>query len=195
MYINLSVSPYFGVSILVTTKRLHLSRALQCFLPTLRIFLMTENFCVSIKLSSITRMAMLTSSSVTYSRRCIFACASAIRIMDSIWRTVMGIEPVAFKKQKKNKNTHTWSKTLHYLMRTIVTVNAISSARRNNVFIRHRLPATSHEMCSTLRRTNEGFIEVSFPSSTYCFSAVRRYRLREHHLNRYLTVTTVISHL
>ena len=52
---------------------------------------------MSIKLSNMTLIAMLTSSSVTYSLRCIFACASAILIMDSICRTVMGMEPVAYE--------------------------------------------------------------------------------------------------
>ena len=61
-------------------------------------FLITENFWVSIKLSNMTLIAMLTSSSVTYSLRCIFACPSAILIMDSICRTVIGIEPVAWKR-------------------------------------------------------------------------------------------------
>ena len=67
---------------------------------TFLIFLITENFWVSMKLSSMTLIAMLTSSSVTYSRRCILAWASAILIMDSICRTVMGMEPVACRYYK-----------------------------------------------------------------------------------------------
>ena len=57
------------------------------------------------KLSSITLMAMLTSSSVTYSLKCILACASAIRIIDSMWRTVIGIEPVACGEQHSTEQT------------------------------------------------------------------------------------------
>ena len=79
-------------------------KILTRFQPTFLIFLMTENFCVSIKLSNMTLIAMFTSSSVTYSLRCILACASAIRIIDSMWRTVIGMEPVAYKtKQDKTK--------------------------------------------------------------------------------------------
>lgn len=82
-----------------TTQQLEKTR-LACKVLRVRtflIFLITENFWVSIKLSSMTLMAMLTSSSVTYSLRCIFAWASAIRIIDSMCRTVMGIEPVAYE--------------------------------------------------------------------------------------------------
>ena len=54
-----------------------------------------------------TLIAMFTSSSVTYSLRCILACASAIRIIDSMWRTVIGMEPVAYKtKQDKTKQNY-----------------------------------------------------------------------------------------
>ena len=57
-------------------------------------FLMTEYFWVSMKLSSMTLMAMSTSSLCTYSRRCMRAWASAMRMIDSMWRTVIGILPV-----------------------------------------------------------------------------------------------------
>ena len=36
-------------------------------------------------------MAVSTSSSLTYSRRCMAACASDMRMMDSRWRTAIGI--------------------------------------------------------------------------------------------------------
>ena len=66
------------------------------YLHTFRIVRMTEYFWVSMKDSNITRMAMLTSSSITYSRKWSLACASANRIMLSIWRTVIGMLPVAY---------------------------------------------------------------------------------------------------
>lgn len=71
----------------------------KCTTITFFMFLITEYFWVSIKLSSITRIAILTSSSCTYSRKCIRACASAIRIIDSICRTVIGILPVIWQKR------------------------------------------------------------------------------------------------
>lgn len=71
---------------------------------TFLILRMMLYFWVSIKLSSMTRIAMLTSSSFTYSRRCILAWASDIRITDSMWRTVMGILPVACVKKETNTN-------------------------------------------------------------------------------------------
>ena len=36
-------------------------------------------------------MAVSTSCSLTYSRRCMAACASLMRMMDSRWRTAMGM--------------------------------------------------------------------------------------------------------
>jgi len=62
---------------------------------TFLILFMMLNFCVEMKLSSTMRIAMLTSSSLTYSRRCMRACASDMRIIDSMCRTVIGILPVA----------------------------------------------------------------------------------------------------
>lgn len=59
---------------------------------------MTEYFWVSTKLSSINLIARLRSSSSTFSRKCIFALASAIRIILSMWRTVIGRLPVACGK-------------------------------------------------------------------------------------------------
>lgn len=50
----------------------------------------TPNFCVEIKESSRTRIAMSTSSWVTCCLRCILACASDIRIIDSICLTAIG---------------------------------------------------------------------------------------------------------
>lgn len=60
-----------------------------------RIALATLSFWAEMKVSRRTRMARLMSSSRTCSRRCILAFASAIRIMLSKWRTVMGTDPGA----------------------------------------------------------------------------------------------------
>ena len=73
-------------------------RPLTCSTLTLRMFLITAYFCVSMKLSSMTRMAMSTSSPCTYSLRCMRALASAILMIDSTCRTVMGILPVRCMK-------------------------------------------------------------------------------------------------
>jgi len=62
----------------------------QMFFNTSLRVLWTPNFWVDMKESSRTRMAILTSSSVTYCLRCILACASDIRIMDS--RCLVAIE-------------------------------------------------------------------------------------------------------
>lgn len=61
---------------------------------TVRIFFITLNFWASMKLSSSTRMAMLTSLSCTDSLKCILAWASDIRIILSMCRTVIGRLPV-----------------------------------------------------------------------------------------------------
>ena len=45
---------------------------------------------------------MLTSSSRTKSRRCMRACASDMRMMDSMWRTVMGMLPVAIDSRRSS---------------------------------------------------------------------------------------------
>lgn len=76
---------------------------------------MTEYFWVSMKDSSMTRMAMLTSSSITYSRKWSLACASAIRIILSMWRTVIGMLPVAYaamKARHKLQSNETLDSTL-----------------------------------------------------------------------------------
>ena len=65
-------------------------------------FLMTEYFCVSMKLSNMTLIAMSTSSLWTYSLRCMRAWASAIRMMDSMCLTVMGILPVLWVNGKEH---------------------------------------------------------------------------------------------
>lgn len=85
---------------------------------TFRIVRMTEYFWVSMKDSSMTRMAILTSSSMTCSRKWSLACASAIRIILSMWRTVIGMLPVAYdamqwRIKKENKSNQT--KPYHWL--------------------------------------------------------------------------------
>ena len=47
-------------------------------------------FCVEMNDSSITRMAMSMSPSDTKGRRCMRACASDMRTIDSTWRTATG---------------------------------------------------------------------------------------------------------
>lgn len=66
---------------------------------TFVIAFMMLNFCVDMKLSSISLMAMLTSFWLTDSRRWSLAWASAILIIDSMCLTVMGILPVAYGYQ------------------------------------------------------------------------------------------------
>lgn len=62
----------------------------------------TPNFWVEMNESSRTRIAMSTSSCVTCCLRCILACASDIRIMDSMCLTAMGTPcPCYMGKMKK----------------------------------------------------------------------------------------------
>lgn len=60
----------------------------------------TPNFCVETKESSKTRIAMSTSSCVTCCRRCILACASDIRIIDSMCLTAIGTPCPCYKGLK-----------------------------------------------------------------------------------------------
>jgi hypothetical protein len=52
-----------------------------------------------------TRIATLTSSCVTLSRRCMRACASLIRIMLSRWRTAMGRPPLRYDSLRSRAYT------------------------------------------------------------------------------------------
>lgn len=54
------------------------------------------------KLPTVTWIARSISSARTYSRRCIFALASDIRIMLSKCRTVIGNEPVASDSRRRS---------------------------------------------------------------------------------------------
>lgn len=61
------------------------------------------DFCAETKLPTMTWMARSMSSERTYSRRCILALASAMRIIDSRWRTVMGYEPVESDSRRSSE--------------------------------------------------------------------------------------------
>lgn len=61
-----------------------------------------ENFCELMNELSMTRMAMFTSSAVQYSRRCILACDSVMRMIDSTWRTVIGMLPFVIDSRRSS---------------------------------------------------------------------------------------------
>ena len=76
---------------------------------------MIDIFCALTKLSIATEMAKSMSSVRTYSRRDIFALASAIRIMLSRCRTVMGKEPVAADSRRRSaKRRESFSESRSY---------------------------------------------------------------------------------
>ena len=70
--------------------------------PRCSCFLMLD-FCADTKLPTMTWIARSMSSLRTYSRRCILALASAMRIIDSRWRTVIGYEPVESDSRRSSE--------------------------------------------------------------------------------------------
>lgn len=70
--------------------------------PTLSSVFLIDIFCALTKLPTVTWIARSMSSARTYSRRFIFADASAMRIMLSRCRTVMGNEPVARDSRRRS---------------------------------------------------------------------------------------------
>ena len=62
-------------------------------------------FCALTKLPIVSEIARSISSGRTYSRRAIFALASAIRIILSRWRIVIGYEPVASDSRRRSENS------------------------------------------------------------------------------------------
>jgi hypothetical protein len=72
-------------------------------------------FCAFTKLSTATEIAKSISSARTYSRKAIRALASAIRIMLSKCRTVIGKEPVASDSRRRSaKSRASFSESISY---------------------------------------------------------------------------------
>ena len=96
------------------------------------VFLM-DIFCAFTKLSTATEMAKSISSARTYSRRAMRALASAIRIILSRCRTVIGKEPVASDSRRRSaKSRASFSESRSYSFgRTLSRAYTIYVRRRS----------------------------------------------------------------
>ena len=90
-------------------------------------------FCAFTKLSTATEMAKSISSARTYSRRAMRALASAIRIILSRCRTVIGKEPVASDSRRRSaKSRASFSESRSYSFgRTLSRAYTIYLRRRS----------------------------------------------------------------